>query len=274
MKSSYGEKIFKYSLYGIVFILTLSFVFPFVWALYSSFRPEDVVNDFTLQFGNLTTGAYSGLIAGNPMIRWYMNSLIVSVTVITLGILMNAACGYALARIDFKGNNALFMLVLSVMMIPGQVLMVPTYILISKFGMLDSLTGLIIPFLFSAMNVFMFRQFYLNFPKDLEESAFIDGLGRVKIFFKIALPVAKAPVVTLIILNFIGNWNSFVYPNLLISSSKMYTLPVGLASIQNEYKVPQNEAMAASMLITIPLFIFYMFMQKKLSQGIATTGVK
>lgn len=274
MKSSYSSKIFKSVMYALVFLLTVSFVFPFVWAFYSSFRPESVVNDFSLQFNNLTTGAYQGLISGSPILRWYFNSLIVSLSVIVLGILMNAACGYALARIDFKGNNILFMLVLSVMMIPGQVLMVPTYILISKFGMMNSLVGLVIPFLFSAMNVFMFRQFYLNFPKDIEESAFIDGMGRVKIFFKIALPVAKAPVVTLVILNFIGNWNSFVYPNLLISSSKLYTLPVGLASLQNQYKVPQNEAMAASILITLPLFVFYIFMQKKLSQGIATTGVK
>lgn len=274
MKSNYTEKIFKFVMYSLVFILTVSFVFPFIWAFYSSFRPESVVNEFALQLDNLTFGAYVKMVSGNPVLRWYLNSIIVAISTVTLGILMNAACGYALARIDFKGKNILFLLVLSVMMIPGQVLMVPTYIMISKFGLVNNLAGLIIPFLFSAMNVFMFRQFYLGFPKDLEESAFIDGMGRIKIFFKIALPIAKAPVVTLIILNFIGNWNSFVYPNLLISTEKLYTLPVGLASIQNAYKVPQNEAMAASILITVPLFIFYIFMQKRLSQGIATTGVK
>lgn len=274
MKSTYSQKIFKYTLFAIVFLLTVSFIFPFMWALYSSFRPESVVNEFSLQLDNLTFDAFRKLITGNPIIKWYANSFFVSITVVVLGIIMNAACGYSLARIDFKGKNGLFMLILSVMMIPGQVLMVPTYILISKFGLLNNLWGLIIPFLFSAMNVFMFRTFFLNFPKDLEESAFIDGMGRVKIFFKVALPVAKAPIVTLVILNFIGNWNSFVYPNLLISSTELYTLPVGLASIQTAYKVPQNEAMAASILITAPLFIFYIFMQKKLSQGIATTGVK
>ncbi len=252
MKSSYSEKIFKFVMYSFVFMLTVTFLFPFIWTFYSSFRPESVVNDFTFQLNNLTFDAYKGLISGSPIIRWYMNSIIVSVSVVTFGIIMNAACGYALARIDFKGNNLLFMAVLSVMMIPGQVLMVPTYILISKFGMVNSLAGLVIPFLFSAMNVFMFRQFYLGFPKDLEESAFIDGMGRIRIFFKIALPVAKAPIVTLIILNFIGNWNSFVYPNLLISSTKLYTLPVGLASLQSEYKVPPNEAMAAYIMITLP----------------------
>lgn len=274
MKSSYSEKIFKFVMYSLVFILTVSFIFPFVWAFYSSFRPESVVNDFTLQFNNLTISAYLKIFTGNPVLRWYLNSFFVSIVTVTLSILMNSACGYALARINFKGNNILFTLILGVMMIPGQVTMVPTYILISKFNMINSLWGLIIPFLFNAMNIFMFRQFYLSFPKDLEESAFMDGLSRIKIFFKIALPLAKAPIVTLVILNFIGNWNSFVYPNLIISNKMLYTLPVGLASIKKEYMIPINESMAAAMLITIPLFIFYIFMQKKLSQGIATTGIK
>ncbi|WP_043883934.1 carbohydrate ABC transporter permease, partial [Caldanaerobacter subterraneus] len=182
--------------------------------------------------------------------------------------------GYALARINFPGRNFLFLLVLALMMIPGQVVMVPTYILLSKLGWVNTYMGLTIPFLTSNFGIFLMRQFFLTIPRELEEAATIDGMSRFGIFFKIVLPLAKPALATQFIFMFTGNWNSFLWPSLLTSSDDMYTLPVGLNSFYGQYYQFWNQVMAGAILLTLPTIVIFLIFQRYFVRGIATTGLK
>ncbi|MBE3578689.1 MAG: carbohydrate ABC transporter permease, partial [Caldanaerobacter subterraneus] len=195
--------------------------------------------------------------------------------IVTFGnMLFNSMAGYALARINFPGRNFLFLLVLALMMIPGQVVMVPTYILLSKLGWVNTYMGLTIPFLTSNFGIFLMRQFFLTIPRELEEAATIDGMSRFGIFFKIVLPLAKPALATQFIFMFTGNWNSFLWPSLLTSSDDMYTLPVGLNSFYGQYYQFWNQVMAGAILLTLPTIVIFLIFQRYFVRGIATTGLK
>jgi multiple sugar transport system permease protein len=266
--------------FGLIFFMFLAIVFviidlfPFAWSMYGSLRPTKEVYNFTLAFGNLSFDAYKNIWRQFPISTWYINSIVVA-TVVTLGnVIVNSMAGYALARLEFPFKNAIYMLILSVMMIPGQVVMIPTFMMINKLGWTNSYIGLTIPFLFSAFNTFMMRQFFLSFPKELEEAAKVDGMTPLGIFFRIALPLAKAPINTLIILSFMGNWNSFLYPSLLTTQMNKYTLPVGLSLLQGQHFAFPDQVMAGAMLLTIPMVIVYLVFQRKFIEGLTDSAVK
>ncbi len=258
--------------FAILFII-IDF-FPFLWSLYGSLRPTKDVYNPTIDFSNLSLDAYKHIWDQFNISKWYINSVIVAVIVTTGSVLISAMGGYSLARFDYPFKNFVFYLILGVMMIPGQVTLIPTYTMISKLGWVNSYTGLTIPFLFNAFNLFMMRQFYLSFPAELEEAAKIDGMHPIATFFKIALPLAKAPLTTLVILTFMGNWNSFLFPSLLTTRMDMYTMPVGMSMLQGQYFAYPNQVMAGAMFITVPTIIFYLIFQKNFMEGLSDAAVK
>ncbi|MBS4193750.1 carbohydrate ABC transporter permease [Lederbergia citri] len=270
LKISYAKAIF----YTITIGYALISIFPFIWSFYASLRPAGDVFKFTLDFSNLSFNNYIEMAQSHPIWKWYINSIIVAVVVTVGNVYINAMAGYALARIDFPGKNILFLTIIGIMMIPGQVTMIPTFMLLTKLGLVNTLAGLSIPFLFSSFNTFLMRQFFLAIPTSIEEAAEIDGLSRIKIFFKIAMPLAKAPILTLIILTFMGNWNSFLWPSLLSSSQDIYTLPVGLSTLSNQYYSFPHQVMAGAMFLTIPMIIVYFIFQRQFMDGFANTGNK
>ncbi len=258
----------------LAFIIAFVDLFPFLWSIYSSLRPMSEVYKFNLDFSKLTFEPYKLIFNQFPVIKWYFNSILVAILITIGNLFMSSTGGYALARLDFPGKKFIFILILAVMMIPGQVVMIPTYMMISKLGWVNTYVGLTVPFLFSAFNVFMMRQFYLSFPKELEEAAMIDGLSKISIFFKIVIRLSTAPLTTLVILTFIGNWNSFLYPSLLTSTPNMYTLPVGLSLLQGQHYSFPNQVMAGAMISTLPMIALYIILQKNFVAGIANTGIK
>ena len=274
MKNKKKTNFLLYLFFGFALLMAIIDLFPFIWSLYTSFRPMSEVYDFNINVKNLTLDSYSQIFSSFPVFKWYFNSIFVAIVVTIGSILMNSAAGYALARLDFPGKKFIFICVLAVMMIPGQVIMIPTYMMISKLGWVNTYTGLTVPFFFSAFNVFMMRQFYISFPKELEEAALIDGLNKITIYFKVVLRLSTAPLTTLVILGFIGNWNSFLYPSLLTSTPDMYTLPVGLSLLQGQYYAFPNQVMAGAMISTLPMVALYIILQRKFVAGIANTGIK
>lgn len=264
----------KMIFYGLAVGYAIISLFPFVWSLYASLRPAGDVFQMNLDFSSLTFANYRAIADVFPIGQWYVNSMIVAVIVTVGNLYVNAMAGYALARIQFPGRNLLFLVILGVMMIPGQVVMIPTYMLISNMGLINTVWGLSLPFLFSSFNTFLMRQFFLNLPAEVEESAEIDGLSRIRIFFKIALPLAKAPLLTLIILTFMGNWNSFLYPSLLTSTQSSYTLPVGLSTLSGQYFSFPNLMMAGAMYLSIPMILLFLLFQRHFLEGLANTGIK
>jgi multiple sugar transport system permease protein len=181
---------------------------------------------------------------------------------------------YAFARLDFPFKNVLFILLLSVLMVPGQVFLIPQYLIVQKLGLLDSIPALFLPGLFSAFGTFLLRQFFMSIPEEIEEAAIIDGCSRVKIFFTIILPLSKSALISLSIFSLLYGWNSLLWPLIINTSTEKMTLSAGLASLSGQHSTNYPLMMAGSFLAVIPLIILFLIFQKQFIEGIALSGSK
>lgn len=266
--------IFVYSILVIYAIIT---VIPFVWTILSSFKSysEIVGKEFTFLPKVWTLGNYKYLFSQEPLfLRWIFNSIFIGVTVTFLNIIFNTMCGYALARLDFKGKNILLYIILLVLAVPGQILMIPTYIILYNLGWIDDYKAMIIPSMVNATYIFMMRQFFINFPKEVEEAASIDGLNRFQILFYMAFPIAKPAIATQAIFIFMSSWNDFMKPLLYMTSRENFTLTVGLKYFQTQYYTYWNYVMAAAVVSVIPILILYIILNKYFMDGMRIGGDK
>ncbi|MCA9747024.1 MAG: carbohydrate ABC transporter permease, partial [Lactococcus sp.] len=208
--------------------------------------------------------------------QWLMNSIIISVIGTTVNIFLNTMAGYALARLQFPGRQRIYYGILAMMMVPTQVLLIPNYLIIQNLGMMDSFAALILPMAINISNIFMMRQFFLNFPKDVEEAARIDGLSRVGTFFRIVMPLAKPSIATQGVFVFMGFWNNFLSPMLYLKTQSKFTLTVGLQMLQSADQGGQmwNRVMAASILTILPIIVLYIIFNRYFLQGVRMDGEK
>lgn len=267
----------KAILYTILILYAFVTFLPFAWALSASFKPLAEIISGGLNFipQQLTWENYRKVFIQEPLFgRWLLNSVVVASIVTALNLLFNSMAGYALARIRFKGNQILFFLLLLVLMIPAQVTLIPTFLILKSLGWLNSYQGLIIPNVVNATFIFMMRQFFVNFPKELEEAAALDGLGYLETFFRIVLPLAKPALAAQAIFIFLGSWNNFLMPLVIISDSDMFTLPLGLNTFKGQYISYWNYIMAASMIFTLPALVIYAFFNRYFIQSVTFTGGK
>jgi len=264
-------------LYLVLITYTLITLLPFVWAFSTSFKSlaEISAGGSSLMPKNFTLANYQTIFVQEPLFgRWLMNSAIVAVCITLLNLLFNSMAGYALARIQFPGNQVWFFLILAILMVPGQVTLLPKFLILKSFGWLNTYQGLIVPSAVNATFIFMMRQFFLNFPKELEEAAALDGLGRFGTFFQIVLPLAKPALAAQTIFVFMGSWNEFLMPLVILSDPEMFTLPLGLNAFKGQYISYWNYIMAASMIFTLPALAVYAFFNRYFIQGVAFTGGK
>lgn len=264
-------------LYVALVLYAIITIIPFAWALSASFKPlAEIVgggNSFIPQ--QFTVANYQQIFSQEPLFgRWLFNSVVVAVSVTTFNLLFNSMAGYALARLHFPGNKFWFFLILAVLMIPGQITLIPTFLILKNLGWLNSYQGLIVPNIINATFIFMMRQFFISFPKDLEEAAALDGLGQLEIFFQIVLPLAKPALAAQAIFVFMGAWNNFLSPLMILSDSTMFTLPLGLNIFKGQYISYWNYIMAASMMFTLPALAIYAFFNRYFIQGVTFTGGK
>ncbi len=260
----------------LVWYAIITFV-PFAWALSASFKPltEIVAGGLNFIPHNFTWENYQKIFIQEPLFgRWFLNSVVVACIVTVFNLLFNSMAGYALARILFHGNQLLFILLLAVLMVPVQVTLIPSFLILKSLGWLNSYQGLIVPNIVNATFIFMMRQFFVNFPKELEEAAALDGLGYLETFFRIVLPLAKPALAAQAIFIFLGSWNNFLLPLVIISDSEMFTLPLGLNTFKGQYISYWNYIMAASMIFTLPALVIYAFFNRYFIQGVAFTGGK
>jgi multiple sugar transport system permease protein len=263
-----------YVILGIYAIVT--FV-PFLWALSASFKPlhEIVSGGMHLIPRHFTLDNYKTILQQEPMFgRWFLNSAIIAVSVTVFNLLFNSLAGYALARIKFPGSTLMFYSILGMIMIPGQLTIIPSYLIIKELGWLNSYQAIIVPMAAQATYIFMMRQFFINFPKELEEAAELDGLGRFGTFFRVVLPLAKPALAAQTIFIFMGAWNEFLKPLMLMSDKAMFTLSVGLNTFKGQYISFWNYIMAASIIMTLPALLIYVFFNRFFVQGITFTGGK
>ncbi|MBN1115118.1 MAG: carbohydrate ABC transporter permease [Oligoflexia bacterium] len=204
----------------------------------------------------------------------FINSFIVASCVTVLQVVTSAMSGYALARIDFKGKNTLLMVLLATLIIPFQVLAVPVFAILKNIGAVNTYTGLILPSAANAFGIFLFKQFFEKIPRELEEAAFIDGVSRWNVLWKIIVPLSGPPMVTLAIFTFVAEWNDLFKPLILTSSSDMRTVQMGLGVFQEQFMTDYPLLMAAVTFVTIPGIVLFLMAQKRFIQGIAGTGIK
>lgn len=267
-------RIFLYVILSLYAIVTL---IPFLWALSSSFKTLEEIVSGSINFipRNFTLDNYREIFIQQPLFgRWLFNSVFIATVGTALNVLFNSMAGYALARLTFPGKKPIFILVLVVLMIPAQVTMIPNYLILRDLGWLNSYQGMIVPMMVNATFIFMMRQFFINFPKELEESAELDGLTRIGTFFRIVLPLAKPALAAQIIFVFMGFWNNFMTPLIIMSDPQMFTLPLGLNSFKGQYISFWNYIMAASMVFTLPVLLIYAFFNRYFIKGITFTGSK
>ncbi|WML48309.1 carbohydrate ABC transporter permease [Neobacillus sp. PS3-34] len=269
-----------FTLIAIIFaILTL---YPFIFSVIASLRKGLDVYSSGWSFSDLTLYSYKKIIFGFSdeesvkLTTWLLNTAFVSIVTTLLTLLVSALGGYALARIEFPGKKTWFALILGVMMIPGQITLIPKYIMIANFfGWTNSYTGLIVPFIFSAYFTFMMRQFFLSFPKEVEEAAILDGMSRMGVFFNMVLPLSKAPMLAAGILIFMGSWGSYLWPKILISKMPMYLISQGMTVMMGgRYTSTPSVQMATAIVSTLPLILLFVIFQKHFMGSIAKTGTK
>ncbi len=209
-----------------------------------------------------------------PLGRYFLNSLLISLCM-TLGQLITCSLGgYAFSRLQFPGRDAIFILYLATLMIPGPILTVPIYLMLREYRLLNSYQGVILPGLFSAYGTFLLRQFFLTIPKELEDAARIDGAGRLGVYMRIIVPLSGPALVALGTFVFIGSWNDFFWPSIVLTDPDMLTLPVGLAHLNDIYLFEYGRLMAGSMITLAPAILLYMIFQRFITRGVVMTGLK
>ncbi|MGQ9870986.1 carbohydrate ABC transporter permease [Leptodesmis sp.] len=264
-------------LYGVLILYAVITILPFAWALSASFKPlaEIAAGGANLIPQTFTWENYRTIFLQEPLFgRWLLNSTIAAIVITLLNLLFNSMAGYALARISFPGNQVWFWMILAALMIPGQVTLLPKFLILKSLGWLNTYTGLIVPATVNATFIFMMRQFFVNFPKELEEAAALDGLGRFETFFRIVLPLAKPALAAQTIFVFMAAWNEFLIPLVIMADPEMFTLPVGLNVFKGQYISYWNYIMAASMIFTLPALAIYAFFNRYFIQGLSLTGGK
>lgn len=251
-------------------------VFPFLWMVLTSFKTVGEAMQIPPTFfpKKFLTEAYTQIITALPFARVYLNTIISTVVTTVIQVLFCSMAAYAFARIEFPFKNAIFVLLLSVLMVPGQIFLIPQYQIIQKLGLLDTIPALFLPNLFSAFGTFLLRQFFMSLPKELEEAALLDGCNRYQIFWKIMLPLTKPGIVSLVIFTAKFAWNDFMLPLIVNTSPKMMTLGPALSTLQGQYTTKYPMQMAGAVMAVIPIIVLFFIFQKQFIEGVAQSGIK
>jgi len=260
---------------AMILISILMFI-PFYWVLVTAFVPPleafGKPPDWTPT--NLTFDNVQRVFDAMPFWRQFFNSVKVSLLVTVGSVTTSTMAAYAFARLQFPGRDVLFVVFLAALMVPGQVTVIPTFILMRNLGLMNTHEALWIPGLISVFGIFLLRQFFLRTPRDLEEAARLDGAGYMRVMFQIALPLAAPAISALAVLNFQAAWNDFFAPNLFLTTPDMFTLPVGLVSLRAMFGGTPTTIFAGITMVLIPVLIVFLLAQRRLTESIALTGIR
>ena len=251
---------------------------PIFWMLVTSLKPATEVYQDPLQIlpSTLRPANYVDLFQqpGVPLVRWFWNSVFLAIFSTFLVVSVSSLTAFAFARLEFPFRDQLFFLIVAAMVVPGQVTLVPVYIILQKLRWIDTYKALIIPGLAGPFGVFLLRQFFLNVPSEIEEAARIDGCGNLRIFFQIILPLARPALTTLAIFTALGSWNGFFWPLIVTNSLNMRTLPIGLAILNGQWWSEQHLLMAAGFTCGFPIFILYLIFENQIEKGVTAMSFR
>lgn len=260
----------------VLFPIALLFVIPFAQMVLASLSPAEDLIKYPPPFipSKLTIDGFVGLFTGSDILRWLLNSTIVSAIAILSHMVLCSLAGYGFARLRFRGRSMGFFMIVATIMIPTQLLMIPTYILFSRLGLVDTLAAAFVPWLASAFGIFLMRQFFLSIPPELEEAAALDGANRWQIFLRVVLPLAKPALATLAIFTLLSSWNDLIWPLIAISDDHSFTVQLGIANFQGTRRTQWSLLMAANVVATAPLVLFFLFAQKHFIATMTMSGMK
>lgn len=276
-KRTAGPLIAKLMLTALMTVFAIIMILPFIWMVSTSFKVNGEVFNYPIEWipSKWNFSNYEKVWTGtNSFSTYYLNSIKITAITVAGNLFTSALAGYAFAKINFKGRNFLFLLYLSTMMIPPQVLLVPRFILFDTIHLINTHYSIILPGLFTIFGTFLMRQFFSTLPNELLESARVDGAGYWRTFWQICLPLTKPALVTLLILTFTWHWNDFENPLIFLRDNALYTIPLGLTNYVEENGTNYVLMMAASVSALVPLLIVVIICQKGFVEGIANTGLK
>ena len=260
----------------ILCIVALLVFIPLLWLVVSSFKSDAYVIRWPPAFlpKECLTSQYEYVIEAIPILSMLKNTVVFAGSVTLVSLLFDSLAAYAFARMEFRGKNVLFTIILLTMMVPFQIIMIPLYIEEYKLGILDTLLGLILPRASGAYGIYMLTSFFSRIPKSLEEAARLDGLNNLQIYRRIVIPLSKPALISLGIYHFMNNWNDLLYPMMLTSSVENRTLSAGLAVLVGSNSIKYGPTLAATVISICPLLLLFLFGQRFFIEGIATSGVK
>lgn len=263
-------------LYILILALAAVMLVPFLWMISASLKLNKDVFTYPVKWipEKLEWSNYSKIWKEIPLLLFFKNSAKLTIIITAIQVFTSSFAAYAFAKLHFKGRDLLFVLYICTIAVPWQVYMVPQYIMVGKMSLTDSHLGMIMMQSFTAMGVFLMRQFYTSIPDELCEAARIDGLTEYGIYFRVVLPLAKGGIATLIISSFVTVWNDFMGPLIYLSSLEKKTLQLGLRMFISQYSSEYNLIMAASIVSLIPVFVMFAALQKFFTEGIAASGIK
>lgn len=264
-------------LYAVVIVGLLIFCVPVYYMATTSLKAETEVTAIPVHWipHEFHPENYPAAFALAPFATYFYNSLVVAIIVVATTLFFSALAGYGFAKFNFPGKAICFLLVLSTLMIPFQILLIPLYILVYNLGWTNNYAGLIIPGAVSAFGVFLMRQFCLTLPDELLDAARIDGCNELRIFLSIVLPLLKPPLASLAIITFLGSWNNFLWPLIVVNKGDLFTLPVGMTVFSQPLRAPYwTYIMAVSTVATLPVVVVFLALQKYFIQGVVISGMK
>jgi multiple sugar transport system permease protein len=256
--------------------LALIFVLPLVQMVLTSFMSTQEINQFPPKLlpTSLHFDGYRALLSETPVLRWFANTVLVSTIAVVAHLVLCSTAGYGFARLKFAGRGVAFLLIIATVMIPIQLLMIPTYLMFARIGIVDTLAAAFVPWLASAFGIFLMRQFFLALPRELEEAAIIDGCSTWRTFRSIVLPLARPALATLAIITLLWSWNDLLWPLVAISDDNRFTLQVGLANFQGTRRTEWAQLMAGNVIATMPLILAFLFAQRRFIATMTFTGIK
>ena len=274
----YKKKCMRILLYGSLFLLAFLFLFPFYWMLRTSVMELDDIFELPPVYfpREIQTEHYGEAFSVFPLGRYLLNSLLIT-ALSTIGAMLSASlCAFGFSRIRWKGRELIFTVVLSSMLLPSAVTMIPVFLGWNAIGLTDTYLPLIIPSWFGggAMNIFLLRQFFRMIPKEMDESARMDGAGYLQIYWNIILPLSKPVLVVVMLFAFMASWNDFLNPIIYLNDQMKYTISIGLQLFMTAYQTSWNQLMAAAVIAVIPCVLLFLFGQRFIVEGINLTGLK
>lgn len=256
--------------------LAVVFVMPLVQMVLASFKTDAEIRQVPPTFfpADPTLDGYVRLFQESDVLRWLLNSVVVASAAIIAHLVLCSMAGYGFSRLRFAGRGVSFVLLVGTIMIPTQLLMIPTYIMFTKLGVVNTLPAAILPWLTSAFGVFLMRQFFLSLPRELEEAARLDGCSQFGVFWRVVLPLARPALATLAIFTLLGSWNDLIWPLIAINDDRWYTIQLGLANFQGQRRTEWSLLMSGNVVATMPMVVFFLVAQRQFVATMTFSGMK